>query len=600
MATVTKTFTERTALSSATKSTWTVTISIPDVMITGPTFNYNYNNGSVKAKYNGTNKGKAKAVVMLSTDRIADDSEWVDFGLESTNSDVVSWASGVEKTIPRRDGNVLDIQTDSLFNENNKNVRTIQKNIPSAFISLVSAKNLDGENRGFVLVQNTSINNAINITLDVPPSFKVNSDTTGTLYKNISNYEVTVYDSEAFFGGDIVESSLTVGNNTVTGQGDGTLSVNLSEEGVFTPVVSVTDSRGQIKTQTLNPITVNRYEPPEIFLAIERTKVSGAPDDEGGYAVATSEFEYTDVVANLTEPVVKVNGEPHSATWYKTRSSDGTLSDMVDWNDTSSFSSPKTLYGLLGTFHTEESYIISITPRDNYFSGLEISQTLSQAFYTVDFLAGGHGIAFGKAAEHSNLFDVDMPTLFRQRVTAQTWAGFIQMFAGATEPSGWLFCDGREVAIADFPLLHSVIGTTYNDGTETSGCFRLPNLMGRFPIGNDNTSYPLGDTGGSADAIVPYHRHSVPAVSNAITGGSHNHEIKYVNTTRGSGSTSTRMGPYSYTNTSYDGVFNKPNDHTHNLPAHNTNYEGTDGEEVGANIPPYLGINFIICTGEIQ
>lgn len=596
MATVTKTFTE-TAFLSATKSTWTVTISIPDVTITGPTFNYNlYNSGSVKAKYSGTNKGMALANVTLSADYPRESGEWAEFKLEGTNSDKVSWASGVEKALPRRDGNVLDIQTDSLFNENNKNVRTIRKDLSRNYIYLASAKNLDGDNNGFALDTSSAFNNAINITLDVPPSFEVSSDTTGTLYKNISNYEVTVYDSEAFFGGDIVESSLTVGNNTATGQGDGTLSVNLSEAGVFTPVVSVTDSRGQIKTQTLNPITVNPYESPEISFAIARTKASGEPDDEGGYAVATSKFEYTDVVANLTEPLVKVNGEPHSVTWYKTRSSDGTLSDMVDWNDTSSFSSPKFLYGLLGTFHTEESYIISITPRDNYFSGLEISQTLSQAFYTVDFLAGGHGIAFGKAAEYSNLFDVDMPTLFRQSVTAQTWAGFVQMFAGATAPSGWLFCDGSEVAIDDYPLLYAVIGNTYNDGTETSGYFRLPNLTGRFPIGRDNTSYPLGDTGGSADAIVPYHRHSVPAVTNAITGGSHNHEIKYNTVTRGTGSTSTRVGPYSYTNTGYDGVFNKPNDHTHNLPAHNTAYEGES--LVGANIPPYLGINFIICTGE--
>ena len=38
--------------------------------------------------------------------------------------------------------------------------------------------------------------------------------------------------------------------------------------------------------------------------------------------------------------------------------------------------------------------------------------------------------------------------------------------------------------------------------------------------------------------------------------------------------------------------------HTHSVPSHNTNYAGTSGNEVGANMMPYAVVNFIICTGK--
>ena len=47
--------------------------------------------------------------------------------------------------------------------------------------------------------------------------------------------------------------------------------------------------------------------------------------------------------------------------------------------------------------------------------------------------------------------------------------GEIRMYAGATEPEGWLFCDGRQVlhtGTGNYSELYAAIGLTYTDTSE--------------------------------------------------------------------------------------------------------------------------------------
>lgn len=67
--------------------------------------------------------------------------------------------------------------------------------------------------------------------------------------------------------------------------------------------------------------------------------------------------------------------------------------------------------------------------------------------------------------------------------------GVISQFAGTTAPSGYLLCTGQQVAIASYPELYAVLGTTYGALTNGSGSsgtthFRLPDLRGRVPLGS--------------------------------------------------------------------------------------------------------------------
>ena len=121
------------------------------------------------------------------------------------------------------------------------------------------------------------------------------------------------------------------------------------------------------------------------------------------------------------------------------------------------------------------------------------------------------------------------------------------------------------------------------------------------------STYEIGDTGGNKDAIVPYHRHSVDAItsggpSNNATGGmsanaSHSHSVSWQNYNRGTGgsatvgwidSSLTSGGSGSSHGANVDHTHSL-NSHTHSVGAHNTNYTGDSVTD--ANMQPYIVVN---------
>ena len=98
--------------------------------------------------------------------------------------------------------------------------------------------------------------------------------------------------------------------------------------------------------------------------------------------------------------------------------------------------------------------------------------------------------------------------------------GEIRMFAGNFAPTGWAFCQGQLLPIAQNQALFSLLGTTYGgDGTTT---FALPDLRGRAPVGfgqGPGLSYKdLGQQFGTetvtlTTAQMPAHSHTVNAVT---------------------------------------------------------------------------------------
>jgi microcystin-dependent protein len=64
-------------------------------------------------------------------------------------------------------------------------------------------------------------------------------------------------------------------------------------------------------------------------------------------------------------------------------------------------------------------------------------------------------------------------------------------------PSGWLFCDGRELFKQHYPELYAVIGNNYNLSTTTAGNFCIPDLRT-----NDNYLYPSDETEPGGDGGV--------------------------------------------------------------------------------------------------
>ena len=147
-------------------------------------------------------------------------------------------------------------------------------------------------------------------------------------------------------------------------------------------------------------------------------------------------------------------------------------------------------------------------------------------------------------------------------------SGAIQMWPTASAPTGYLLCAGSAVSRTTYAALFAVISTTFGVG-DGSTTFNLPNYTNRMPYGTT-----VGATGGSADAVVVSHTHTA-----TVTDPGHFH------TTHTGGQLTSPAGggagqQGSDTDTKTTGI---------TVANSTTGVSGTN-----ANLPPYLGINFII------
>lgn len=138
-------------------------------------------------------------------------------------------------------------------------------------------------------------------------------------------------------------------------------------------------------------------------------------------------------------------------------------------------------------------------------------------------------------------------------------AGVIVMWSGsiASIPSGWYLCDGT-------------------NGT--------PNLTDRFIVGAGST-YSVNVTGGSKDAVVVSHSHTVSGTT--TTDGSHTHKFNTYNHYNG------QVGAAGGHSTNYGlrGTTTSAGSHNHTVSG-TTNTVGESGTD--KNLPPYLALAYIM------
>ena len=199
------------------------------------------------------------------------------------------------------------------------------------------------------------------------------------------------------------------------------LTITPNIPGNFIPEVTLTDSRGQTTTKQLNQITVNAYNKPSISYDIYRSNSTGMRSDEGSYGFIAATIIYTEDVANIGAPVLTikdVGGQtitPTSIIWTKTAPPySNTPTAISDW---STVESGEIIYALInGPFATTTSYTVTMTVTDTQNNQSQlITQTLSTAYYTIDFLAGGKEIAFGAPAREDVLYSLV------SNISAPTW-----------------------------------------------------------------------------------------------------------------------------------------------------------------------------------
>ena len=132
-------------------------------------------------------------------------------------------------------------------------------------------------------------------------------------------------------------------------------------------------------------------------------------------------------------------------------------------------------------------------------------------------------------------------------------AGIIDMYGGASVPTGALLCNGSAVSRTTYATLFGVIGTTFGGG-DGSTTFNVPDLRGRSPLGAGTgtaagaTAHTLGSqptTGASGEeahaltiAELAAHSHTLTVYQN-VAGGSGNVRADTTTATPANPSTST-------------------------------------------------------------
>lgn len=136
--------------------------------------------------------------------------------------------------------------------------------------------------------------------------------------------------------------------------------------------------------------------------------------------------------------------------------------------------------------------------------------------------------------------------------------GMIMLWSGSigSIPTGWALCNG-------------------SNGT--------PDLRDRFVIAAGST-YAVGATGGTADAIVVSHTHTATSV---VTDPGHNHNTNSTNVFTGSGTYTPANGGAA----NYAGMPNA----TTGITVATTN-QSTGSSGTGANLPPYYALAYIMKT----
>ena len=108
--------------------------------------------------------------------------------------------------------------------------------------------------------------------------------------------------------------------------------------------------------------------------------------------------------------------------------------------------------------------------------------------------------------------------LLQNKTVESCPVGTIMCGLYSSAPTGFLLCNGQEVAIASFPELYAVIGILEGCQSKNKGMFKVPDLRGRFLEGSD------GNLGNRIEAGLPN-----------ITGGSINSELSWKDTNTASG-----------------------------------------------------------------
>ncbi len=170
----------------------------------------------------------------------------------------------------------------------------------------------------------------------------------------------------------------------------------------------------------------------------------------------------------------------------------------------------------------------------------------------------------------------------------------VRMFAGNFAPRGWQLCNGQLLPISQWTAVFALVGTTYGGNGQTT--FGMPDFRGRVAVGAQFSqgpglpSYQLGEMSGSANTTLvlsnlPFHNHTIT--------GSVNLQANNDATGLTDDATNARFGLPQSPN-----IFTTATDALVPMAPMQSGLATTfaGNNSPFATMPPYTGMNFIICV----
>lgn len=270
------------------------------------------------------------------------------------------------------------------------------------------------------------------ITLNAPPTFGVNlsySPSGSYKYANYTTAIATLVNISPKYGATFTSASLQIGTQVSTvNSSTNNPSILLNATGTFAPKITLTDSRNQSSTITLSNITVTSPVKPSITqLTGVRLDANNKVDDSGVKLLIIMKASKDTNVASFSAPTTSCkrtdtnNAIEYGITWYSTATvSSNTYTFSNQISNWASISNEATVYGLITAatdiIKGDYGYTVAVTPKtsttnSSTLTGTTATVVFPPAYYTLDFKAGGKGIAFG-GPSITNEFDCHMNAYF--------------------------------------------------------------------------------------------------------------------------------------------------------------------------------------------
>lgn len=428
------------------------------------------------------------------------------------------------------------------------------------------------------------------------PMFNLSvSPSTGAI-QGVTTVSISISGESFKYGASVASRSINADGRS---SGGSSLSITPISNGAIAASATVKDSRGLSTTKTAT-FSVTAYSPPVLrSFNVARVNSSGAADPEG-----------TSVRFSVVWESGSGDTGSNTCTVKYRRAGVGAY---VDCGEVISGEE----YGITGVaFSTDYEYEFIVVIADKH-RPIEKSVTLERGFFTLDFLAGGDGMAIGQACTEPGL-TINMPTKFKKPISEISfddtganggWIGaktqfdkvpihfnvphkvdgsrFDPLIAGKdVNGNYWAFGQGagQEICFVGFKEGRTENGIDWKVSINTlTGVISAPGLsLAAYPVGavyvSNNSTSPASLFGGSwtpVDGVFPRFSAFSEGIKN---GGSNTHTL-----------TATEMPSHAHTIRTNDGTNTWPRYYKTNAKAGDLwNLLAWNSSNTGGNGQPYL------------